>query len=89
MFQVIVPYVSSPLQAMTVMVRDIQYHSINTKQLQVLLGYAEQDIHDYSRQATAFSLLKVRLQLCSVRKLRCVCIYFMCPWLRLYVLKFS
>ena len=46
---------------MTVLVRDIKYHSISTEQLQVLLGYVEQDIHDHTRQATAFSLLKVRL----------------------------
>ena len=46
---------------MTVLVRDIKYHSISTEQLQVLLGYVEQDVHDYTRQATAFSLLKVRL----------------------------
>ena len=42
------------------LVRDVQYHQIDTKQLQVLLGYAEQDIHDYTRQATALTLLKVK-----------------------------
>ncbi len=46
---------------MTVLVRDVHYHKINSKQLQVLLGYAEQDIHDYTRQATAFTLLKAIL----------------------------
>ncbi len=40
--------------------RDVEYHKIDKKQLQVLLGYAEQDIHDHTRQATAFTLLKVR-----------------------------
>ncbi len=46
-------------KAVTVLVRDVHYHTIDEKQLRVLLGYAEQDIHDYSRQATAFPLLKV------------------------------
>lgn len=32
---------------------------ISETQLQVLLGYAEEDIYDLSRQATAFGLLKV------------------------------
>lgn len=32
---------------------------ITSKQLQVLLGFAEEDIYDSSRQATAFGLLKV------------------------------
>ena len=54
---------------MTVLVRDIKYHSISTEQLQVLLGYVEQDIHDHTRQATAFSLLKVSLG----RSLLCWC----------------
>ena len=47
-------------QAVTVLVRDVQYHLVDKKQLQVLLGYAEQDIHDYTRQATAFTLLTVK-----------------------------
>lgn len=46
---------------MTVLVRDVKYHVINTEQLQILLGYAEEDIHDYTRQATAFSLLQAIL----------------------------
>lgn len=33
--------------------------TITEKQLQVLLGYAEEDLYDSSRQATAFGLLKV------------------------------
>ena len=55
------------------LVRDVQYHLIDSKQLQVLLGYAEQDIHDYTRQATAFTLLKVKsedLDVCY-RKVEC------------------
>lgn len=46
-------------QAMTVLVRDVDYHTISTSQLQVLLVYCEQDMHDFTRQATAFTLLKV------------------------------
>ncbi|XP_064627386.1 small subunit processome component 20 homolog [Lineus longissimus] len=48
-------------KAVTVLVRDVKYHVINTEQLQILLGYAEEDIHDYTRQATAFSLLQAIL----------------------------
>ena len=43
---------------MTVVVRDLKYHTISTEQLQVLLTYAEEDIHDHTRQGTAFGLLK-------------------------------
>ncbi|XP_078664356.1 small subunit processome component 20 homolog isoform X2 [Branchiostoma floridae x Branchiostoma belcheri] len=48
-------------KALTVLVRDVKYHSIDQDQLRVLLQYAEQDIMDYTRQATAFSLLKAIL----------------------------
>ncbi|KAL1517967.1 hypothetical protein ABEB36_001661 [Hypothenemus hampei] len=48
-------------KAMTVLVRDIQYHTITDKQLEVLLMYVEQDMHNHDRQATAFSLLKAIL----------------------------
>ena len=51
--------VFSSMQALTVMVRDVKQHSIDEEQLKVLLTYAEEDIHDSNRQATAFSLLKV------------------------------
>ena len=43
------------------LVRDVDYHTIKMEELKVLLTYAEQDIHDHTRQATAFSLLKVSL----------------------------
>lgn len=43
---------------MSVIVRDVQYHTIDTDQLKVLLLYAEQDMHNHDRQATAFNLLK-------------------------------
>lgn len=43
---------------MAVLVRDVKYHSIETDQLKILLLYAEQDLHNYERQATAFALLR-------------------------------
>jgi U3 small nucleolar RNA-associated protein 20 len=48
-------------KAVTVLVRDVDYHTIDEKQLRVLLGYAEQDIHDHTRHATAFPLLRAIL----------------------------
>ena len=50
------------------LVRDVKYYKIETSQLQVLLTFCEEDLHDYNRQSTAFSLLKVRglLQLVSI-----------------------
>ena len=42
------------------LVRDVKYYKIETSQLQVLLTFCEEDLHDYNRQSTAFSLLKVR-----------------------------
>ena len=47
------------LQAVTVLVRDVKYYKIETSQLQVLMTFCEEDLHDYNRQSTAFSLLKV------------------------------
>ena len=47
-------------QAMTVIVRDFKKHEIKKDELQVLLSFVEEDIHDYQRQSTAFPLLKVR-----------------------------
>lgn len=44
---------------MTVLVKNIKSNKISETQLQVLLAYAEEDIYDQSRQATAFGLLKV------------------------------
>lgn len=43
----------------TVLVRDTSYHTLSEEQLKSLLSYIEQDIYDYTRQATAFTLLKV------------------------------
>ncbi|XP_075456776.1 small subunit processome component 20 homolog [Ascaphus truei] len=44
-------------KSVTILVRHMK-GNITEKQLQVLLGYAEEDIYDSSRQATAFGLLK-------------------------------
>jgi len=44
-----------------VVVREVEYHSVSQDQLRALLLYAEQDIHDSSRQAVAFTLLKAIL----------------------------
>ncbi|XP_074867355.1 small subunit processome component 20 homolog [Carettochelys insculpta] len=47
-------------KCVTILVRNTKSH-VTEKQLQVLLGYAEEDIYDSSRQATAFGLLKAIL----------------------------
>ena len=47
------------LQTITAMLRTRKCDDLSENQLQVLLGYVEEDMHDNSRQATAFSLLKV------------------------------
>lgn len=44
---------------MTILVKKVKSYQITEKQLQVLLAYAEEDMYDISRQATAFGLLKV------------------------------
>ncbi|KAF6203330.1 hypothetical protein GE061_003748 [Apolygus lucorum] len=43
--------------------RDVKYHKLSTQQLRTLILYCEQDIEDTSKQATAFSLLKVIINL--------------------------
>ncbi|MBN3281355.1 UTP20 protein, partial [Polyodon spathula] len=48
-------------RSITVLVLCTKNYKITDKQLQVLLGYAEEDIYDQSRQATAFGLLKAIL----------------------------
>lgn len=54
------------LQVVAVIVRDVKHHQLSPQQQRTLLLYCEQDIHDYSRQTIAFSLLKAILG----RKLR-------------------
>ncbi|KAJ0012510.1 hypothetical protein NQD34_016844 [Periophthalmus magnuspinnatus] len=53
--------VQNCFKTITVLVKNIKTNSISETQLQVLLGYSEEDIYDQSRQATAFSLLKAIL----------------------------
>lgn len=45
-------------QAMSVLVRDVKFYTISVDQLKLLLLYAEQDLHNHDRWATAFSMLK-------------------------------
>lgn len=39
-------------------VRDVKHFQLEPDQIRALLLYCEQDLDDYSRQVTAFSLLK-------------------------------
>ena len=48
----------SLLQVVAIIVRDVKYYTIDEDQMKALLLYAEQDMHDFNRQATAFALLK-------------------------------
>lgn len=53
--------VQNCFKAITILVKSVTKHQITDTQLQVLLGYAEEDIYDHTRQATAFGLLKAIL----------------------------
>ncbi|XP_076578925.1 small subunit processome component 20 homolog [Chaetodon auriga] len=53
--------VQNCFKAITILVKNVKRNHISETQLQVLLGYAEEDIYDQSRQATAFGLLKAIL----------------------------
>lgn len=55
-------------QAMTVIIRDFKHYTVAEKHLQALLGFVEEDIHDHSKQGTAFPLLKVRLMIYASEK---------------------
>lgn len=50
--------VMATFKCMSVIVRDMKHFSINADQLKILLLYAEQDLHDSDKRATAFTLLK-------------------------------
>uniref|UniRef100_A0A8I5MWK1 UTP20 small subunit processome component n=1 Tax=Papio anubis TaxID=9555 RepID=A0A8I5MWK1_PAPAN len=52
---------SMDVKCVTILVKKVKSYQITEKQLQVLLAYAEEDIYDTSRQATAFGLLKAIL----------------------------
>ena len=45
-------------KVLTILIRDVTYHTITEKQLHVLLVFVKQDLSDFTRQAVAFSLLK-------------------------------
>lgn len=45
-------------KVLTVLIRDVTFHSITEKQLHVLLVFVKQDLNDFTRQAVAFSILK-------------------------------
>ncbi|XP_045928602.1 small subunit processome component 20 homolog, partial [Micropterus dolomieu] len=53
--------VQNCFKAITILVKNVKSNKVSETQLQVLLGYAEEDIYDQSRQATAFGLLKAIL----------------------------
>jgi hypothetical protein len=53
--------VIAAFKAMTVVLRDVKQAQISEDELKLLLGYVEEDIHDYQRQLTAFPLLRAIL----------------------------
>ncbi|XP_034333284.2 small subunit processome component 20 homolog [Magallana gigas] len=53
--------ISMAFKAVTVLVRDVRIYKLEQTQLQVLLTFCEEDLYDYNRQSTAFSLLKAIL----------------------------
>uniref|UniRef100_A0A3Q2YK22 UTP20 small subunit processome component n=1 Tax=Hippocampus comes TaxID=109280 RepID=A0A3Q2YK22_HIPCM len=53
--------VQNCFKTITILVKNVKDSMISELQLQVLLGYAEEDIYDQSRRATAFGLLKAIL----------------------------
>ncbi|XP_071756588.2 small subunit processome component 20 homolog isoform X1 [Centroberyx gerrardi] len=53
--------VQNCFKSITILVKNVKNNKVSEPQLQVLLGYAEEDIYDQSRQATAFGLLKAIL----------------------------
>ncbi|KAJ9589485.1 hypothetical protein L9F63_017302 [Diploptera punctata] len=50
--------VVAAFKVVAVVVRDVEYYTVDEDQMKALLLYAEQDMHDFNRQATAFALLK-------------------------------
>ncbi|KAF3425764.1 hypothetical protein E2986_10060 [Frieseomelitta varia] len=50
--------VMAGFKCMSVIVRDVKHYVISTDQLKALIMYAEQDMHNSEKQATAFGLLK-------------------------------
>lgn len=54
---------------MTVLVREVKYYELSSEHLRVLLSFCESDLLDFTRQSTAFSVLKVSQCVCL-----CVCV---------------
>ncbi|XP_015126374.1 small subunit processome component 20 homolog [Diachasma alloeum] len=50
--------VMAAFKTMSVLVRDVKHFDMSDDQVKALILYAEQDLHNYERQATAFNLLK-------------------------------
>ncbi|XP_051172265.1 small subunit processome component 20 homolog [Leptopilina boulardi] len=50
--------VMSAFKCASVIVRDVKHFTINEDQLKLLILYAEQDLHDSEKQATAYGLLR-------------------------------
>ncbi|XP_035727395.1 small subunit processome component 20 homolog isoform X1 [Vespa mandarinia] len=50
--------VMAAFKCVSVLVRDVKHFTISVEQLKILLLYAEQDLYDGDKQATAFALLK-------------------------------
>ncbi|KAG8313354.1 U3 snoRNP protein [Homalodisca vitripennis] len=53
--------VMAAFKVVAVVVRDVKLHQLTRQQQRTLLQYCEQDVHNYSRQTLAFSLLKAIL----------------------------
>ena len=53
--------VLSAFKTITVLIRDFTELKVTDRQLRVLLTFVEEDIHDYTRQSSAFPLLKAIL----------------------------
>ncbi|XP_025097744.1 small subunit processome component 20 homolog [Pomacea canaliculata] len=48
-------------KAVTVLVREVKYYELSSEHLRVLLSFCESDLLDFTRQSTAFSVLKAIL----------------------------
>ncbi|CAG9093810.1 unnamed protein product [Plutella xylostella] len=54
--------VRNAFKAVTVLIRNVKYHTLEADQLKTLLLYAEEDCHNDERQANSFNLLKAILE---------------------------
>lgn len=53
--------VMAAFKCMSVLVRDVKNFTLSSEQVKILIIYAEQDLHDYDKQGTAFTLLRAIL----------------------------